>query len=166
MTEKRSFYLWDKGNRKKVEVEAKKAGLEWVAFCPFHSDQKTPNLNINDIKRVYYCFACGAKGHLYEPGFENKKRPIEEIYDYEDEEGKLLYQVVRFKVSGDEKALKFKQRRPNGKGGWIWNLKGAKRVIYNLPEVLKKPGKMLFIPEGERDCNNLGEMGHDRLFAR
>ncbi|MBA7489790.1 DNA primase [subsurface metagenome] len=159
MTEKRSFYLWDKGNRKKVEVEAKKAGLEWVAFCPFHSDQKTPNLNINDIKRVYYCFACGAKGHLFEPGFENKKRPIEEIYDYEDKEGKLLYQVVRFKVSGSEKTLKFKQRRPNGKGGWIWNLKGVKRVIYNLPEVLKRPGKMLFIPEGEKCCNNLTKIG-------
>jgi len=159
MTEKRSFYLWDKGNRKKVEVEAKKAGLEWVAFCPFHSDQKTPNLHINDIKRVYYCFACGAKGHLHEPGFENKKRPIEEIYDYEDEEGKLLFQVVRFKVSGNEKTLKFKQRRPNGKGGWIWNLKGVKRVIYNLPEVLKRPEKMLFIPEGERDCDNLAKIG-------
>ena len=159
MKETRSFYLWDRNDRRRIEVEAKKTGLEWVAFCPFHSDQKTPNLHINDIKRVYYCFACGAKGHLYEPGFENEKRPIEEIYDYEDEKGELKYQVVRFKVREGEKHLKFKQRRPDGKGGWIWNLKGVKRVLYNLSDILKYPNKIIFIPEGEKDCNNLKKLG-------
>ncbi|MBA7561289.1 hypothetical protein ES695_07260 [Candidatus Atribacteria bacterium 1244-E10-H5-B2] len=154
-----NFYLWDRENKRKIEVEAKKVGLEWVALCPFHHDQKTPNLHINDIKKVYYCFACGAKGHLFEPGFENPKRPIEEIYNYEDEEGKLLFQVVRFKVSESDKAFKFKQRKPDGKGGFIWNLKGVKRVIYNLPEIINKFGKPVFIPEGERDCNNLTGIG-------
>ena len=35
-------------------------------------------------------------------------------YDYTDENGELLFQVVR-KVG-----KKFVQRRPNGSGGWIW----------------------------------------------
>ena len=157
MSEGRSFILWDKENKKKVEVEAKKVGLEWVAFCPFHSDQKSPNLYINDIKKVYYCFACGAKGHLFEPGFTNEKRPIQEIYNYDNEKGELRHQVVKYKVADSDKALKFKQRRPDGKGGWIWNLKGVKRVIYNLPEIIEKPDKPIFIFEGEKDCNNAKE---------
>jgi len=155
----REFELWDLANKNKVKVSASKTGLEWVAFCPFHSDHKTPNLHINDIKRVYYCFACGAKGHLYEPGFVDKKTPIEDIYNYEDKTGKLVYQAVRFKVTGSNKALKFKQRRPDGKGGFIWNLKDVERVIYNLFEISNKLDKLLFIVEGEKDCNNLGKIG-------
>jgi len=133
-----TFELWDKKNRKKITVEAKKLPEphEWRALCPFHDDREHPNLDINDFKRVYTCRACGAGGHLYEPGFENPKRPIQEIYDYNDGEGELKYQVVKYKVTEGDKALKFKQRRPDGKGGFIWNLKDVKRVIYNFPEVL------------------------------
>jgi len=153
MPETRKFILWDKKNKRKIEVEAKKAGKEWKAFCPFHDDKKTPNLSINDTKEggIYYCFACGASGHLYEPGFENTKSPIEEIYNYQDKEGKLLFQVVKY-IPKD-----FRQRRPDDKGGFIWNLKDVNRVIYNLPEIVKKPDKPIFIFEGEKDCNNSKE---------
>lgn len=30
----------------------------------------------------------------------------------------------------------FKQRRPDGKGGWLWNLDGVRRVLYRLADVL------------------------------
>ncbi|GAI77964.1 unnamed protein product, partial [marine sediment metagenome] len=119
--ETRNFILWDKQNKRKVEVEAKRISVhEWRALCPFHSDVKHPNLDINDLKRVYICRACGASGHLYEPGFVNKKRPIDEIYDYEDKEGKLIFQVVKYKPKN------FKQRRPDPDkpGKFIWNLQG------------------------------------------
>jgi len=162
INEIQNFILWDKQNKRKVEVEAKRISAhEWRAFCPFHDDRKTPNLNIDPDKNggVFYCFACGAKGHLFEPGFVNKNRPIEEIYDYQDGDKKLLFQVVRFKVSKSNKASKFKQRRPDGKGGFIWNLKDVNRVIYNLPEIIDKFGKRVFICEGERDCNNLAGIG-------
>src|SRR5208283_4574900 len=53
-------------------------------------------------------------------------------YDYTDEGGELLYQTVRF----DPKD--FKQRRPDGKGDWIWNLKGVRLVLYRLPELRKR----------------------------
>lgn len=154
--ETRNFILWDKQNKRKVEVEAKRISVhEWRALCPFHSDVKHPNLDINDLKRVYICRACGASGHLYEPGFVNKKRPIDEIYDYEDKEGKLIFQVVKYKPKN------FKQRRPDPDkpGKFIWNLQGVKRVIYNLPEIIKKRDKIIFICEGEKDCNNLEHIG-------
>jgi hypothetical protein len=50
-------------------------------------------------------------------------------YDYLDEKGVFLYQVVRYEPKG------FRQRRPDGKGGWHWNLNGVRRVLYRLPEV-------------------------------
>ena len=153
--ETQNFILWDNQNKKKIEVEAKKLGKEWRAFCPFHSDKKTPNLNIDPDKNggVYYCFACGAKGQLFNPQFTDKKKTIEEIYSYKNEEDKIIFQVVKY----DSKD--FRQRRPDGQGGYIWNLSGVKRVIYNLPEILKKSVKPVFIVEGEKDCNNLEHIG-------
>jgi hypothetical protein len=68
-------------------------------------------------------------------------------YDYLDESGKLLYQVVRF----DPKD--FRQRCPDGQGGWIWNLNGTRRVLYRLPELARS--ETVVICEGEKDVDNL-----------
>ncbi len=39
-------------------------GDEYIYFCVFHDDQRTPNLYVNYSKNCYYCFACGAGGNL------------------------------------------------------------------------------------------------------
>jgi DNA primase len=39
----------------------KKAGSEWAAPCPFHKEN-TPSFFVNDQKRFYHCFGCGAHG--------------------------------------------------------------------------------------------------------
>ncbi|MCS5585339.1 MAG: hypothetical protein NZ777_17740, partial [Pseudomonadales bacterium] len=57
-------------------------------------------------------------------------RTIAAIYDYCDETGSLLFQVVRYEPK------EFKQRRPNGKDGWVWNLEGVDPVLYQLPELM------------------------------
>lgn len=36
-------------------------GKEFVGLCPFHAD-KTPSLYVNNEKRIFKCFACGAGG--------------------------------------------------------------------------------------------------------
>jgi AAA domain len=66
-------------------------------------------------------------------------------YPYIDEHGELLFQVVRLEPKS------FRQRRPDGKGGWIWNLNGTRRVLYRLPEVLN--AKSVIVCEGEKDCD-------------
>jgi uncharacterized protein (DUF927 family)/5S rRNA maturation endonuclease (ribonuclease M5) len=76
---------------------------------------------------------------------------IAATYDYTDEAGVLLYQTVRY----DPK--EFKQRRPDGKGGWIWNLRGVRLVLYRLPAVLAAP--VVFVVEGEKDADALTELG-------
>jgi hypothetical protein len=80
-------------------------------------------------------------------------------YDYHDERGTLLFQVVRLEP-GDNGATKtFRQRRPDGRGGWIWGLSDTRRVLYRLPELLASfPEQWVFIPEGEKDVDNLREL--------
>jgi 5S rRNA maturation endonuclease (ribonuclease M5) len=72
-------------------------------------------------------------------------------YSYTDEAGKLLFQCVR------QEPKDFRQRRPDGKGGWIWNMDGVTRVLYRLPEVLK--AQTVCVAEGEKDCDKLAKLG-------
>jgi hypothetical protein len=82
------------------------------------------------------------------------KRKIVKTHGYVDESGKLLYQVVRYEPKD------FRQRRPDGKGGWIWNLDGVKRVPYRLPELLRSSTQdWIFIAEGEKDTDRLHDLG-------
>ncbi len=75
-------------------------------------------------------------------------------YPYHSADGKLLFEAVRF----DPK--EFCQRRPDGKGRWIWNLDGVQRVLYRLPELLSAdPAKWVFVVEGEKDVDNVRALG-------
>jgi len=151
------FDLWDNQEKRKISVEAsKKEGKNWIALCPFHSDQNRPNLYIDEEKGVYHCFACNRKGLLYNPDYrklgDRFKKKIVATYDYQDEQGNLLYQVVRYYPKD------FRQRRPDGHGGWIYNLKGIKTVPYRLPELINN-SDTVFIVEGEKDTDNLRRWG-------
>ena len=74
-------------------------------------------------------------------------------YNYVDANGALLYQVVRLEPKS------FRQRRPDGNGGWIWK-QGDRRVLYRLPEILKYPDGTVFITEGEKDADRVASLGH------
>ncbi len=79
---------------------------------------------------------------------------VVEAYPYRDASGALLFEVVRFDPKG------FRQRRPDGKGGWIWSLGDTPRVLYRLPELLAadKAG-WVFVCEGEKDVDNVRALG-------
>ncbi len=131
-------------------------GAGWIALCPAHAD-KNPSLSIgeSDGKILLHCYAgctpnaiCAAVGipmrDLFAP------RVVDE-YRYVDEDDKLLYVVERREPKG------FRQRRPDGKGGWIWNLDGKRRVLFHLPEVLE--AEFIIIVEGERDVESARKLG-------
>lgn len=140
----------------------------YMSFCPAHLDGKKQgrrSLHIEEKngKLLVYCFAgCSYENIMQALGFDHpfgtgnrQQREPEAVYDYLNETGRLLYQVLRFP------GKQFKQRRPDGAGAWIYNLKGVERTLYRLPETLAavKRGETIYIPEGEKDCENLVKLG-------
>jgi len=87
-----------------------------------------------------------------EPFLHPKLGKPDVIYDYTDEQGKLLYHVCRFQLPNNKKT--FRQCKP---GGFIWSLKGVKRVLYHLPEL--KDAQQVLICEGEKDVDNVRGLG-------
>ena len=125
-------------------------------------EDREPSLSIHlrDGKILLHCHAgctveaiCTAAGiQMRELFADSSSDPrIVAEYSYTDESGTLLFQVVRFEPKD------FRQRRPDGYGGWNWNLNGVRRVLYRLPDVLK--AKSVLVCEGEKDCETARKLG-------
>ncbi|NLA83023.1 MAG: hypothetical protein GX854_00535 [Clostridiales bacterium] len=139
---------------------------QYQAHCPAHED-RVASLSISRGKNKvnFYCHAgCSGDEILQAMGltwsdiyFDNNQRQREIVaaYDYTDENGNLLYQVVRFEPKT------FRQRRPDGNGGWKWGLGDTRRVLYRLKEISEaiKAGKTVYIVEGEKDVESLRKLG-------
>lgn len=84
-----------------------------------------------------------------------KKPPqgrIVATYDYTDDKGELLYQVCRLEPKS------FRQRRPDGKGGWLWSVKDCRRFPYRLADLQKYPDATVFVCEGEKDADRVAAL--------
>jgi 5S rRNA maturation endonuclease (ribonuclease M5) len=141
-------------------LHGRKLPSGWVAHCPAHDDHD-PSLSLKDaddgrvlVKCHAGCQQDAVVGALKARGLWPERaghgRVIVVTYDYRDEIGRLLYQVVRTQPKG------FFQRRPDGCGGWI-NRKGGRQVLYRLPEV--REAAIVFCVEGERDAETLRSHG-------
>jgi Protein of unknown function (DUF3631) len=158
--------------------------------CPCHERDEHPSCSI--LERGFNCFSCGAKGgiadFLIKTGnakdtaeaarvlenfldapkshygvIENWKAPtsqrklIEAEYPYTDEAGVELYRVVRYKPKD------FRQKRPDGNGGWVWNLTGILRVPFRLAkllEAIRVGNEPVVVGEGEKDVLAAESLGY------
>jgi hypothetical protein len=75
------------------------------------------------------------------------------VYDYIDDQGEVRYQVRRFEPKA------FRQCRPDGKGGWLFNMDGVEALPYNLHEILARPDEPIFIVEGEKAAEKVATLG-------
>jgi len=142
---------------------------QWYARCPAHEDHRQ-SLSVargDDGRTLITCHAgCRTDDVLQRLGLAERdlfddagqQRPSERqvvaTYDYRDERGQLLFQVVR------KEDKSFSQRRPAGTGGWVWKLGDVRRVLYRLPELLAAPAEQpVFVVEGEKDVDNLRAIG-------
>jgi putative DNA primase/helicase len=155
-------------------------GREWRMACPIHHG-KRDSFAVEPSTGRWHCFSgCARGGDMIELEISltgadfraakaevfrtvgrsespngNHGRPsaarIAATYDYTDESGRLLYQSVRMEPKD------FRQRRPDGTGGWVWKLDGVVRVPYRLPKLLQ--AETVYLPEGERDVETLEAWG-------
>ena len=77
-------------------------------------------------------------------------------FDYVDDNGEVIYQVERWQKGASKT---FKQRRPDGKGGWLYNMQGVEPVPYRLDQILLQPEMPIIVVEGEKCANVLGMHG-------
>jgi hypothetical protein len=141
-----------------------KHGDEYSAKCPAHEDD-VASLSFRDGEDrillkchagcTYEAIVVAAdikKTDLFHAsGNSNGQRAASSrevaTYAYRDESGNLLYEAVRFEPKS------FRQRRPDDKGGWIWNLRDTRRVLYRLQDLQGQ--KTTYIAEGEKDADRL-----------
>ena len=155
----------------------KQRGREWRGPCPIHRG-KRDSFSVNANTGLWCCHSeCDDGGNVFDLEMKLTGRPfpearteVEQIagrvslpppkpnsaeskprivaaYDYTDDAGGVLYQQVRYEPKG------FRWRRPDGAGGWIWNLHGVRHVPYRLPEILKSG--VVYTVEGEKDADRL-----------
>jgi hypothetical protein len=145
----------------------RRVGRETRLLCPGHDDHH-PSLDVREGDRGQPLVQCRSQGCSFEqicraigrePGdflpSVDREPGVVATYDYGDEQGMMLFQVVR-------KANKvFLQRRPDGRGGWIWNLHDTRRVPYKLSRVLAAAaaGEWVYVAEGEKDVEALEGAG-------
>ena len=149
--------------------DVKSAGKDhWQALCSGHNDhERSLDIKSIDGKILVHCFAgCELEDILKPLGLEDKDlfldnhkaklehREIETCYQYIDANGKP-FEVVRTRPKG------FYQRQPDGKGGYINNLKGIVPALYHAKEIKQAIvyGDLIYIPEGEKDCDRLWDIG-------
>ena len=158
-----------------------RSGDGWRSSCPAHDGQNRTALSIDQGRDgvLVYCHAditcqpaaiAAALGLSMQDLFDRPdgkdgrtggtqgRREPTAVYDYVDENGELLYQVLRF-GTGDGKT--FRQRRPDERGGWTYRTKGVRRVLYRLPEVLAavREGRTVYFVEGEKDADAIAAAG-------
>ncbi|MDQ6704189.1 MAG: AAA family ATPase, partial [Pseudomonadota bacterium] len=84
------------------------------------------------------------------------QQPKKTYFNYHDAIGAVVYQVERTDYYDGRKKT-FRQRRPDGNGGWLWNLGGVRLVPYRLRELIEAAGNgnLIVIAEGERKVDLL-----------
>lgn len=90
---------------------------------------------------------------------EPQKLTMVAKYNYVSADGELLFQKVKYLKESGKKT--FRQRRPDGRGGYTYNLDDTPKILYNLPNILraKSNGETIIVVEGEKDADTLIALG-------
>lgn len=143
-----SLCPWHADNRPSLQLERDHlfCHSERRRFDVFDIVQKARGCDFQEAKRILE----GGNGTKATRRQGTRGKIVQE-YDYCDESGNLLYQTLRLDPKG------FRQRRPDGKGGWHWNLNNTRLVLYRLPGVVDTDS--VWFCEGEKDADNLHNIG-------
>lgn len=140
----------------------------WACKCTAHEDNRQSlsvymgddgrwhihchaGCDIKDILRGARLKMSDIAGAKENDNIKAMPKRIVATYDYTDEAGNVVFQAVRFAPKD------FRQRRPDGKGGWLWSLKDITLYPYRLTEVLQ--ADTVYIVEGEKDVESIRKAG-------
>ena len=167
----------------------KQSGTNWYARCPCRADDMNPSLSIGegrDGRVLATCHRgnpcsldeiCKAMGLTHNDLFPKEKEAEVKVpvkaeklsknlslvatYDYRDALGELLFQKQRYVDENGKKT--FRQRKPDGEGGWDYQLGDVPRVLYRLPQIANAiaNNKSVWLVEGEKDADTLVEAGYE-----
>ena len=159
--------------------KVRRAGNQWDAACPGRADDNNPSVSVGegaDGRALIHCHRgdgcdttqiCDALGltinDLFPPPEEPRQQGpgrLEDTYDYLDADGELVFQVLRYRDADGKKT--FRQRQPDGRGGWDWKTSGLEKPLYRLPDVLATAaaGGVVVVCEGEKDVHALERAGY------
>lgn len=156
----------------KTGKSLKKSGQGYMTCCPAHEDDN-PSLSIceNPDKILVNCFAgctteviCSSLGLKVSDLFDKSRTEFLEtsriVYLYRDEHGHEIYRKIRVEPGSNGKAKDFFCEHTEN-GLVIKNLKGCRKVLYRLPELIKaiSNDQPVFLVEGEKDADKLYECG-------
>lgn len=145
----------------------RQSGGGWSARCPAHAD-RNPSLSISEgvdgrvllnchagcqVESVTACLEL-SMDRLFSPPSQPVRR-LTAIYPYCDETGSVVFEKLRYEPKA------FSQRRPDGRGGYTWNLNGVRPVPFRLPELRAAigAGETVYLTEGEKGALSLVGLG-------
>ena len=181
--------------RKRCQPRAR--GDRWEFFCPTHGaaydghrDGRHPAGGVSEGADGRVLVACAAGcdtgavlealglswSALFVPSMQTTwDEEIVAVYDYTDQEGTFLFQVVRFPRDHDPR---FMQRRSDGHGRWAWHVGpceqrrkgcgngrhawlavGVAPVPYRLHRLCADLESVVWVVEGEKDVHTLERLG-------
>lgn len=129
---------------------------EYMARCPCHDDKKQSLCIGNGEKGVVLkCQAgCDTRAILDRVGL----KPADLFFEKKQDNRPQIVATYQYpngvqKLRRSDKS--FAWRRPDGKGGWIYNRKGVPHSLYIAGELSED----VAITEGEKDADNLHKLG-------
>lgn len=159
----------------KLKLTGGASAKEWRGPCPVHNG-KRDSFAVSPSTGQAYCHSgCGRGWSMVELERElghasslqeaaksiramvggdapkNGTKKLLATHPYTDEDGKLLYEVLRFAPKS------FSQRRPMPSGKWEYKLGDVRRVLFRLPKILQ--AEEVFVVEGEKDVITLERLG-------
>jgi hypothetical protein len=159
--------------------KVRRTGNQWDAACPCRADDNNPSVSVGegaDGRALIHCHRgdgcdtgqiCDALGLTINDLFPPPEEPrvvgpgrLEDTYEYLDADGGLVFQVLRYRDADGKKT--FRQRQPDGRGGWDWKTSGLEKPLYRLPDILATAaaGGVVVVCEGEKDVHALERAGY------
>lgn len=154
---------------------------QWSASCPCREDDRSPTLSVSEGSNGRVLVKCHRGGDpcsvqmiceamnltikdLYP--METRKKvdgTITNIYDYFDEWGTLVMQVMRFRNDDGTKTFRQRMPDPDKPKEWVYTTKGIEKPLYRLPNIIQavKDNKVIYIAEGEKDVDALVAAGYE-----